>query len=215
VLVRANFDEGRIWGVEHSGDYTLTRSLLVQTVATYMRAIDTGTHLSPNIEGGTPAPDAYLMLQYARPGGRWWVQPYLHVAAKQTHLSTLDLDDRRTGAGRTRTSIRNFFLNGATARGWVTAGGDGTFGTTDDVLLATGETVAQVQDRVLGVGVNGNALFPELPGYAVFGVRAGLRLGRHELLVDAENLGDKNYRGISWGVDAPGRGIAARFIARF
>ena len=72
-----------------------------------------------------------------------------------------------------------------------------------------------MQDRVLGVGVNGNSLFTALPGYAVFGVRAGVRIGRHELLVDAENLGDENYRGISWGVDAPGRGIAARYFARF
>ena len=39
---------------------------------------------------------------------------------------------RRTGATRTRTSIRNFFLNGATARGWVGVGPDGVIGTADD-----------------------------------------------------------------------------------
>jgi hemoglobin/transferrin/lactoferrin receptor protein len=215
VLVRTNFDKARIVGVEHAGQFNLTRSFTLQTVFTYLRARDLDTDLPPNIEGGTPAPDGYLLLQYAHPNGRWWVQPYLHAAAKQTHLSSLDLEDRRTGAGRSRTSIRDFFLNGATARGWVGAGPDGVFGSADDVLLATGETVTQVQDRVLGVGVNSSSLFRELPGYAVFGVRAGIRFGAHELIVDAENLGDKNFRGISWGMDAPGRGIAARFIARF
>ena len=75
---------------------------------------------------------------------------YLHGAARQSRLSTLDLEDRRTGATRSRTSIRNFFLNGATVRGWVTPGPDAVPGTADDVLTVTGETVAQIQDRVLG-----------------------------------------------------------------
>ena len=37
----------------------------------------------------------------------------------------------------------------------------------------------------------------------------------HQLLIDAENLNDENYRGISWGIDAPGRGISVRYVARF
>jgi hypothetical protein len=51
--------------------------------------------------------------------------------------------------------------------------------------------------------------------FATLGLRGGVRFGRHELIVDAENLTDENYRGVSWGVDAPGRGIALRYIARF
>jgi outer membrane receptor for ferrienterochelin and colicin len=215
VLVRANFDRARIWGIEHSGQFTLAPSVTLDTVFTYLRSEDLDTGLAPNIEGGTPAPEAYVLVQYAPAGKRWWLQPYLHAAWDQPHLSSLDVDDRRTGASRSRTSIRNFFLNGATARGWVAAGGDGVFGTADDVLTATNETLAQVQDRVLGVGVNSNVLFPEVPGYVAVGVRAGIRFGQHELIVEGENLTDRNYRGISWGVDAPGRGIAARFIARF
>jgi hypothetical protein len=35
------------------------------------------------------------------------------------------------------------------------------------------------------------------------------------LTVDAENLGDENYRGVSWGMDGPGRGIAVKYVARF
>jgi hemoglobin/transferrin/lactoferrin receptor protein len=68
---------------------------------------------------------------------------------------------------------------------------------------------------VLGPGLSSSSLFEEIPGYATLGVRAAARLGRHELLVDAENLTDENYRGISWGVDAPGRGVTVRYIARF
>ena len=38
---------------------------------------------------------------------------------------------------------------------------------------------------------------------------------RHEVLVDFENVGDRNYRGISWGLDAPGRGLFVRYRLEF
>ena len=215
VLVRANFDNARSWGFEHQGRFQLTSAFSLRTIFTYYSVKDRLTDLAPNIEGGIPAPDGYLILQYAPAGGRWWVQPYLHAAAEQSHLSTLDLGDRRTAAPRNRNNMRAFFLNGATNRGWVSAGPDGVMGSADDVLTATGETITQIQDRVLGAGVNSGVLFSAVPGYAVFGVRAGLKIGAHQLLIEAENLGDKNYRGISWGIDAPGRGLSVRYIARF
>ena len=214
VLVRANFDNAKIWGIEHTAELRMG-SISARSAFTYLRARDVDTDLPPNIEGGTPAPQLWLFARWTRPGNRWWVEPYAIFGWEQTHLSTLDLGDRRTGAGRSRNNIRAFFLNGATNRGWVSAGGDGAFGTADDVLTATGETLAQIQDRVLGVGVNSGPLFPSIPGYGTFGVRTGFRLGGHELLVDFENLNDENYRGLSWGVDAPGRGVSFRYIARF
>jgi len=143
------------------------------------------------------------------------VQPYLHAAAEQSHLSSLDLGDRRTAGPRTRANMRTFFLNGATNRGWVSAGPDGVMGSADDVLTATGETIAQIQDRVLGVGVNSGVLFSAVPSYVTGGVRAGIKFGAHQLLIDAENLNDQNYRGISWGIDAPGRAISVKYVARF
>ena len=215
VLVRVNFDNARIVGVEHTLDWSPNRQWLAGTTFTYLRAKDTRTGLPPNIEGGTPAPEAYVRVNYTAPGGRWWAGTYVHAAAAQDRLSTLDLDDRRTGAGRSRTNIRNFFLNGATARGWVGAGADGALGTADDVLLLTGETVTQIQDRVLGVGVASAPLFREVGGFVAVGLRGGVRMGRHEFLVDFENLTDKNYRGVSWGVDAPGRGASLRYLTRF
>ena len=215
VLVRANFDNARIWGLEHTLDAKLQRSLTLRTAFTYIRSRDTNTDLPPNIEGGTPAPQVWWSLRYAPAARRWWVEPYGNIAAKQGHLSSLDLGDRRIGAGRSRASIQAFFRNGARYRGWTSAGADGVFDTADDTLVATGETLAQIQNRVLGPGVNSSSLFTEIPGYVVFGVRGGVRVGKHELLVDLENLGDENYRGISWGVDAPGRGISIRYVARF
>jgi outer membrane receptor protein involved in Fe transport len=217
VLVRANFDEARIRGVEATFDAELAPSWFVGGLYTYLHAEDRKTGLPPNIEGGTPAPEAWLKLRFAPNGGRrYWIEPYLHMAAEQDRLSSLDLGDRRTGAGRSRSSIASFFNNGARARGLVAAGPDGIAGTPDDVLFATGETLAQVQARVLGPSGASNSLFTAIPSYAVFGVRGGIRFAeRHEVFLDVENIGDENYRGISWGMDAPGRGIWLRYALRF
>ncbi|HEX8089141.1 MAG TPA: TonB-dependent receptor, partial [Blastocatellia bacterium] len=216
VLVRANFDDARIYGFEHTLDAKVANDWSVGTILTYIHARDKRTDLPPNIEGGTPAPDGYLKIRYAPSGGKFWVEPYIHAANRQDRLSSLDLEDRRTGAARSRGAVANFFNNGARARGLVSAGPDGTAGNADDRLIATGETLAQVQDRVLGVGVNSAPLYTAIPGYVTFNVRGGVRFGeRHEVLFEFENMGDRNYRGISWGVDAPGRGVFAKYNLRF
>jgi len=186
-------------------------------VLTAIHAEDTRTGLPPDIEGGTPAPDFYLKVRYAPPSGRWWIEPYFHLADRQERLSTLDLEDRRTGAARSRSSISRFFLNGATVRGFVGPGVDATTGTSDDVLLATGETLSEIQDRVLGVGVDDAPLYTAVAGYATFNIRGAVYFGerRHELMADFQNIGDHNYRGISWGMDAPGRSLALRYSFNF
>ena len=215
VLVRANFDRARIWGLEFEGDVTLTRYAVAGGTFTYLEAEDTDTHRPPNIEGGTPAPGGMVWVRVAPPSGRWWVQPYALFAGNQSRLSSLDAGDRRTGASRTRGQIQNFFRRGATVRGFVSAGADGVFGNADDTLIRTGETLAHIQDRVLGVGVNRSPLWTEVPAYAVFGLRVGLRSGRHSIVIDAENLTDESYRGISWGMDGPGRGLVVRYSVSF
>ncbi len=215
VLVRDNYDNARIVGAEHVLDWRISREWSLNTSATWMRAKDTATGRPPNIEGGTPAPEVNARLMYA-PGRRFWVAPFVHAVARQDRFSSLDIEDRRTGATRTRSSIRSFFLNGARARGWIGAGTDGVTGNADDVLVATGETLAQIQDRVLGAGVSSAPLFTALPGYVALSVRTGVRLsGAHEIVVDVENLTDRNYRGISWGVDAPGIGVTVRYRTSF
>ncbi|MEK7832233.1 MAG: hypothetical protein AAB401_14155, partial [Acidobacteriota bacterium] len=166
-------------------------------------------------EGGTPAPQGYFRVRYEPARKRFWIEPYLYGVRKQDRLSTLDLDDRRTGATRSRANIANFFNRGAFARGLIAAGADGRFGTADDTLKPTGETLAQVQNRVLGAAASA-PLFTYIPEFMTFNIRGGLKIGeRHEVILDLENLGDKNYRGISWGTDAPGRSFGFRYNYKF
>jgi hemoglobin/transferrin/lactoferrin receptor protein len=205
VLVRSNFDDARLWGMEYKLDARLASDWSMRTGFTYLHARDKRTNLPPNIEGGTPPPSGYLGIRYSPGGRRFWVEPFVVAANDQGRLSSLDLGDRRTGAGRTRGNIATFFNNGAVARGLVRGG----------ILLPTGETVAQVQNRVLGTLASA-PLYPKLNGYATFNIRAGWRVGeRHNLALEFENIFDKNYRGISWGVDAPGRGVYVRYGVRF
>jgi outer membrane receptor protein involved in Fe transport len=214
VLVRANFDHVRIWGIESDGGVTITPEVSAGWSYTYMTAEDTGTRLPPNIEGGTPAPGGTIWVRLMPKSSRWWVQPYAVVAGDQSRLSTLDASDRRTGASRTRGQIQNFFRRGARVRGWINPGPDAVFGNADDTLIQTGETLAQIQDRVLGVGVNSSPLWTAVPSYTLVGVRVGLRFGIHTITVDGENLSDQSYRGISWGMDGTGRGVSVRYSVK-
>ena len=66
-----------------------------------------------------------------------------------------------------------------------------------------------MQSRVLG-GATSSSLFTAIPGYFVFGGRVGFRKGSQEVILDFENIGDENYRGLSWGMDGPGRGVSVR-----
>ena len=216
VLVRANFDRAQVIGVEFTMNIDLPAHLHLGLVATSLRAEDRDTGLPPNIEGGTPPQEAWVLFRWAPEGRPYWVEPYLHLAAEQDRLSSLDLSDRRTGASRSVASIASFFNNGARARGMIDNGGDLAPNTPDDLLIATGETLAQVQSRVLGPSLASSSLYTAIPGYTVYGIRGGFRFGGDsEILVDLENLGDENYRGPSWGMDAPGRGAYIRFATRF
>ncbi|HET7291733.1 MAG TPA: TonB-dependent receptor [Vicinamibacteria bacterium] len=217
VLVRANFDEARLRGLEATFDAELHPSWFAGGIFTYLHAADRASGAPPNIEGGTPAPEAWFKVRFAPHGGRrFWVEPYLRVAGEQDRLSSLDLADRRTGASRSLSSIASFFNNGARARGLVGSGPDGIAGTADDVLLATGETLSQMQTRVLGPSGTSSSLFTAVPSYVVLGLRGAVRFAqRHEVFVDFENIGDENYRGVSWGMDAPGRALHVRYSLRF
>lgn len=215
VLIRANFDKARIYGIEQKFDLRISRSWTAGQNFTYLYAEDKRTGLPPNIEGGTPAPQGYVRLRYQPAQSRFWIEPYIYGARKQSRLSTLDLEDRRIGAPRSRTNIANFFNRGARVRGLISAGTDGRFGTADDTLIPTGETLAQVQNRVLG-SANSAPLFTYIPGFLTFNIRGGFKVGeRHEIILDLENLSDRNYRGISWGTDAPGRSFGFRYNYRF
>jgi hemoglobin/transferrin/lactoferrin receptor protein len=228
VLVRVNYDDARFNGLELNAEASLTRDFSFNGNFTYIRAHSLLNGLPPNIEGGVPPATGFLSLRYQpRSSTRFYVEAYSTLVARQNRLSSLDLADRRTGAARTRGQIANFFNRGARARGLIGNGADGRPNTADDILLATGETLAQIQNRLLplgatinGVTVTGNGtavpLFPALPGYGLIGLRGAFRFGeRSEVFVDFENIADKSYRGISWGIDGAGRSVTLRYRYKF
>lgn len=216
VLVRVNFTDARIYGLEYTVDARFRRDWTFAGNYTYIRAKDKATGLPPNIEGGTPLPTAFMRLRYEPAGGRYWIEGYSTLASRQSRLSSLDLADRRTGATRSRAQIANFFRNGACVRGLVAPGPDGRCATGDEtILLSTGETLAQVQNRVLGTA-NSAPLFTYLPGYGLFNIRGGVRINESsEFDVDFENIGDKSFRGPSWGIDGAGRSVSFRYRYKF
>jgi hemoglobin/transferrin/lactoferrin receptor protein len=214
VLIRANFTDARLWGLEYYLRARMNKNWTFNGNFTYIRAEDKDTGLPPNIEGGTPPPTGFLSLNYAPAGKRYWIEGYSTLADRQSRLSTLDLGDRRTGAPRSRTNIQNFFRRGACVHGLTTPGTTGC-GSAGGILIATGETLAQVQNRVLGTATSA-PLFTSLAGYGLFNVRGGFRINESsELSLDFENIGDHYYRNVSWGVDGPGRSITARYRYRF
>lgn len=224
VLVRANYTSARLWGVEYENEARLARDLVFKANFTYIKAADRDTGLPPNVEGGTPPPNAFLSLRYNRP--RFWVEAYSTLAARQARLSSLDLSDRRTGAARSRAQIRDYFRRGACVAGLTTPGAGGC-GTAGGILAATGETQLQVQNRLLPIGaiINGLRvaddntavpLFTALPGYGVVNLRGGVTINEGAGVFWAfENILDQFYRNPSWGIDGPGRSLSVQFRFKF
>lgn len=222
VLVRTNFDDARIFGIEYEVDYRFSREWEAGGNFTYLYARNVRTGAPPNIEGGTPAPRGFVRLRYQPNGKRYFVEGYSTLVDRQERLSSLDLSDRRTGAARSRSQIASFFNNGARVRGLVQLDSTGTLR-----LVATGETLLQVQNRLLPLGATINGvtvannntavpLFAQIPGYGLFNVRGGFFVGENsEINIDFENITDQTHRGLSWGIDGPGRSITARYRLRF
>jgi len=225
VLVRANFDDARFNGLEFNSQARFNEQFSGKANFTYIRAYSLLDGLPPNIEGGVPNPAANLSLRY-QPRARFYIEAYTTLTGRQRRLSSLDLSDRRTGAARSRAAIQNFFRRGACVRGLTTPGAGGC-NTAGGILVPTGETLAQVQNRLLPLGATINGvtivdansnvpMFTAVPGYGLVGLRGSLRIGeRSEFSFDFENIGDKQYRGISWGVDGAGRGVTLRYRYKF
>ncbi|MEK6282101.1 MAG: TonB-dependent receptor [Acidobacteriota bacterium] len=227
VLVRVNYDDARFNGVEFHSQAQLSKEFSANANFTYIRAHSLLNGLPPNVEGGIPPATGFISLRYQRGSSRrFFVEAYSTLAARQRRLSSLDLADRRTGAARSRANIQNFFRRGACVRGVTTPGSTGC-GSAGGLLIPTGETLTQVQNRLLPIGATINGvtvvnndtpvpLFDALPGYGLIGVRGGMRFGEHsDIFVDFENITDKSYRGISWGVDGGGRGVTLRYRYKF
>lgn len=150
-----------------------------------------------------PPPMGGARLRWS--GARTWVEGVMTFARAQTRLNSGDSTDARIGAARTRASIATYFNGTATDLGLVRGG----------VLAATGETLAQVQTRLLGSAASA-PLFTEAPGFVELGARANVRvLPQLDVTVIGANLTDRNYRLYGSGVDAPGVNIQIRTRYRF
>lgn len=205
VLVRANFSGARMHGWEQEARVRLTSHWSVHENLTYLHFRDAETGRPPDIEPGVPPLTANLTLAWHPLTRRYWLEVYSTLAGRQERLSSLALSDRRIGNPRSRANIQSFFNNGARVRGLVV----------NNILTPTGETLAQVQNRVLGTATSAPQ-FTAIPGYGLIGVRGGVWLGeRTELLLDLSNLADRNYRGVGWGIDGPGRNAMVKLRYRF
>jgi outer membrane receptor protein involved in Fe transport len=207
VLVRANAGRVRFRGAEASVWLHLAPDLTLTANGFYLRASDLDTGRPPALEGGIPPATGFLSLQWEPTGRRFWLEGFSTLALAQKRLSDEDFEEARIGGIRDREEIANFFNNGAVARGLVRNG----------VLLATGETLAQVWLRVLGPDPEADLpLFNKMPGYATLNFRGGYRLSESSsITVIIENILDKNYRTMGSGVDAPGFNAVVRYSFRF
>ena len=202
IVTRVNVSRSRILGYEAEANVQIATPLRLRGWASMARGteLETGTprrRMPPGLGGAT--------LAWQPSSGRWWVEGTMLASTKQDRLSDADIGDARIGASRTPASIAAFFNGTAVDRGLVRGG----------VLVATGETLAQVQARVLGTSTL-LPMFTETPGFIVIGVRGGFPVGSHlDVTVIGENLGDKNHRIHGSGVDEPGINLMARLRARF
>lgn len=228
VLVQSNFSNTRMSGVEFNADYRVTDDWTVGGNFSYTNAKDKETGVPPNLGGGgIPPAFGFLRLRYQPTNKRYWIEGYTNLAGRQDRLSTLDLADRRTGGARSRAQIQNFFRRGACVRGITTVGSNGLCNSAGGILVETGETLAQVQNRVLPIGATINGvlvvnndtsvpLFTAIPGYALFNVRGGYRFNENqEITFDFENIGDKSHRAPGWGIDGAGRSLRIQYRFRF
>lgn len=216
VLVQANFGGTRLHGVEYTLNVRLTNDWSFGGNYSYVYAEDRDTGVPPNLGGGGIPPQfGFLRLRYQPARSNYWIEAYTNLAGRQDRLSSLDLADRRTGATRSRANIQNFFRRGACVRGITTPGTNGQCNSAGGTLIATGETLAQVQNRLLGAE-NSAPLFPAIPGYGLINLRGGIRFGEHSQLgVDFENIADKSHRAPGWGIDGPGRSLTIRYKYQF
>lgn len=174
-----------------------------------------GRELNPNRFIRRLPPQQGSVAVLYQPSGRIWFELSGHFSGRQERLSGGDLTDERIGAARRRRDITDFF-QGALVRPFLQPGGDGQFGTADDLFAPTRETVGQVRDRVLPIGaiVNGvrvvddNTRIPLLTstsGFAVFNLTGGWRIHENlSLTLSLRNFFDRNYRIHGSGIDAPG-----------
>lgn len=196
MVTRVNLDRARIHGVDAEVSLRVGPSW---SAAGYF-SLSNGRVIGGDYLRRMPPPIGGLSMRRNVANGKAWIEGTVGFARPQSRLNAGDVSDGRIGARRTPASIASYFSGTATDRGLVVGGR----------LVATGETLAQVQSRVLG-GASAAAMFAATPGFVSLGLRAGWTLPRGlSVILIGENLTDRNFRWHGSGVDAPGRNVQVR-----
>lgn len=205
VKAFVNDGRSRYYGIESVLNYQFDARWSVQSNYTFLA----GRDLDPNRNiRRLPPQQGFAQLRYT-PARRWWITAAATLTGAQERLNGGDLDDERIGASRSRNDIAAFF-GGARAQAFVDGRG---------VFLPTGETLAQIQNRVLpsvASAAQRVALYPRTAGWVSVDLAGGYRLGeRWTLNLAVSNLLDRNYRVHGSGFDAPGVNAFAALRYRF
>ena len=154
--VKAFVNEGsaRYYGVDATGRYRLAARWSLDASYSYL----VGHDLKPaRPVRRLPPQQGALTLRYQPGGVLSWVEASAIVSGAQDELSGGDLTDERIGAARRRSDIADFFRGGRISP-YILPGADGVTGTGDDLFGPTGETLAQIRDRVLPLGATINGV---------------------------------------------------------
>ena len=213
-----NDGHSKYYGVESLIRYKLSPAWHLDGNYTFL----VGRDLYPNRPARRlPPQQGTIAVRYA-PSGRYWVEVRGRFAGDQYRLNGGDIDDDRIGASRRRSDIATFFAGGYVSP-YLAAGADGNPGTADDIFVPTGETLKQVQDRVLPIGavINGAKVINDstrVPLYLgteggwTMDLHGGLSLGeRTSLSFGVTNLLDRNYRIHGSGIDSAGINVFLGF----
>ncbi|MBS1811538.1 MAG: TonB-dependent receptor [Acidobacteria bacterium] len=226
--VKAFVNDGaaKYYGVDALVHYSFTARWLIEGNYSYL----VGRELNPNrFIRRLPPQHGHLSVRYQPTfwhGRVMFLEVSGDAIGAQKRLSGGDITDERIGAAIRRSDIASFF-RGSLIRRWLSGGTDNVFGTADDTFTTTGETLPQIQNRVLPIGATINGVritddnsrapvFVKTAGYATLNVQGSIRLGENvNLNLAAMNLLDKNYRTHGSGMDAPGRNVFVRLRVLF
>ena len=184
VLVRVNFDDARFNGVEFniarvSRTTKRHRQLHLHSRVQFVQRPAAGCR-----RWGSPC-DWFLSLRY-QPRSRFYIEGYSTLTGRQNRLSSLDLarsQDRRRAFTNQHSKLLPSRRLCSRTDDWPATG----CGSAGGILIPTGETLAQVQNRLLPIGatingvriVNNDTLVPlSVPaGYGLVGVRGAIKFG--------------------------------------
>jgi hemoglobin/transferrin/lactoferrin receptor protein len=167
-----------------------------------------------------PPQEGALRLRYTPSERRPWLEASLRLVGPQARLNSGDIDDDRIGGSRRRSDIQTFFRSHSVSP-YISPGSDGRLNTADDFFIPTGETLRQIQDRVLPLNtvINGVLvandgiripLYPKTPGWVSLNVAGGYRLSeRASANFGVNNVFDHSLRAIGSGIDAAGISVFA------